>query len=139
MSFDPPSLPPKDPIPPAPHEPARNQFGLRDMFLLMTVVCIIVAAASLAGLNRPEHLTGALAIVLFCALVIGIIEGFRILTKPRPLNSPSRLGPIAVGGEKQIAENELPQALPPTAIRNNTASDSYADGANSESNSSRHH
>jgi hypothetical protein len=76
-----PAMPPNQKPPPhserpahAAHEPAHNQFGLRGMFLLMTACCLIFAAISWTGIRQPWHLVGVLAIVVFCGLLIGLIE-----------------------------------------------------------------
>lgn len=70
------------------HEPSRNQFGLSGIFLLMTAVCLILAAISWAGIRQPTHLFGALAIVVFCVCLIGLIEIARSMTTER--DSPQR-------------------------------------------------
>jgi hypothetical protein len=111
---------PKPSPPPLDHqEPSQNQFGLRGMFLLMTALCLIFAAISWAGIRQPIHLVGALAIVVFCLIVIGVIEAVRNLTYGsaitpfRPLDEPfgdtaSKLFPKALPTENPFRDEALP-------------------------------
>ena len=96
-----------------PHEPARNQFGLRGMFLLMTAICLILGAISWAGINQPRELLGALALVIFCAVTIGVIEFFqRLLARPVAV----RRSPLEKLAQSPFAESPFrDETLPITA------------------------
>ena len=61
----------------ATRDPSPGQFGLRGLLIVTTAVCVIVAAASWAGLRQPVHLLGVGVIVLFCVMPIYLIELIR--------------------------------------------------------------
>lgn len=64
-------------------QPAGNQFSLRGLFVLLTAMSVIFALLALA-IRQPSHWLGALGVLVFCLLVIGAIEAFRLLFPPRP-------------------------------------------------------
>lgn len=64
-------------------QPAGNQFSLRGLFVLITAMSVIFALLALA-IRQPHQWLGALGVLAFCLLLVGVIEGFRVLFPPKP-------------------------------------------------------
>jgi len=64
-------------------QPAGNQFSLRGLFVLITTMSVIFALLALA-IRQPYQWLGALGVLAFCLLLVGVMEWFRVLFPPKP-------------------------------------------------------
>jgi len=102
--------------PPSP-APSGNQFTLRGIFILITAVSVILGLLALA-IREPYQWLGALGILAFCLIVIGVLELVRKLFPPtsRPPNyrmTPLRTLPVDPLQTMDYGGGESPFDSPP--------------------------
>lgn len=93
---------PTNPKPPPPARPAGNQFTLRGMFLLTTVLCIILAVLGLS-IRTALHWLGLGLIPAICLIVIACLELAYRLNPPPPQYIVYR-SPFAPRGASPFAQ-----------------------------------
>ncbi len=101
-----------DPATPDPR-PAGNQFSLRGLFVLITVVSPILALLALA-IRQPVHWLGTLCVIAFCLLVIACLEGIR-QAFPRKAPAAYDLPPLPSNPfqARYFSDGESPFGSPP--------------------------
>jgi hypothetical protein len=95
--------------------PSGNQFTLRGIFILITAVSVILGLLALA-IREPYQWLGTISIVVFCLMVIGLLELCRKLFPPKP-RFPKDLPPLPVNPLQTMhfGEGESPFAQQPAS------------------------